>query len=275
LGSAFTALWLSLVLTGEILWWAKYTIMTTLFAWQTACMITRVLEDLKSRYPAWVEVFTLWISFVGTVTKGVCMPFGILIMAMAAAYNTVYPKPEAPANAPAAPHANAPNVPAAPLANAPAAPVAPAPDSWLNGLFQHCGVTLQIPAAVPARQNIRVNPPTVVRRPLAPVLPAAQPRHGPVDAFGNTPVDYGAVAATIGQGDPKPSTVNPDAAGGGPGSPPAANPSRKRAIEDGYTLQDGTVVPYEEMQALFEALKRQQVLLEKTGEDAAGQSGSP
>jgi hypothetical protein len=83
------------------------------------------------------------------------------------------------------------------------------------------------------------------------------------------------VAATIGQGDPKPSTVNPDAAGGGPGSPPAANPSRKRAIEDGYTLQDGTVVPYEEMQALFEALKRQQVLLEKTGEDAAGQSGSP
>jgi hypothetical protein len=278
MGSAFTALWLSLVFTCELIWWAKCTIMSIVLAWQAGCMIHKTLDDLRQRNPAWVKVFDLWCSFMAAGTKFVTIPFGILIMTMAAVYNTVNSKPEDPAAAPDAP-ADARNGPAPPPANAPAADGI-VRGSFVDNFLKAVNITPDTPARAPAAKNNRANPNNGTGRRQGPVLPAPQAKPANVvRSIGGT-INLDALLARTTESAPKPSTVNPDFSGGGPGSPQAANPNKRvHANVDMYVLNDGSEITEEEYQNLYEAHMRNAALLmhaaKKTRVDGADGPTSP
>jgi len=236
MGSVFTALWLSLVFICEFIWWAKVTIMSIVIAWQMGCMIHKTLDDLQKRHSAWIKVFELWCSFMATGTKFVTMPLAILIMTMAAVYNTVYPKPEDAADAPA---------------DAPAA-AGTARDSIFDHFLKGLNLSFDAPAAKTNRPNTN-NP---VRRVIGPVIPAAAQRNrvnANVVAGGAKAVSVHSVDQEEAEGAYKdfmerkganqPPAVNPAVPAAAPGSPPASNPNKKRVSpdhdEEVFVTEDG------------------------------------
>jgi len=260
MGSAFTALWLSIVFTCELIWWAKCTIMSIVLAWQMGCMIHKTLEDLQKRHQAWVKVFELWCSFMATGGKFVVMPVKILIMTMAAVYNTVNPKPEDAADAPDAP------------ANAPAA-AGTARDSILDHFLKGLNLSLDPPA--PAARTNTNNP---VRRPIGPVLPAAAHRNrvnanvlaggakaAPVHLVAQEEFEAAFKDYMERKNANQPPAVNPAVHAAAPGSPPASNPNKKRDSPDHdaevFVTEDGRVLTPDEFDAMVEESKRMTALI--------------
>lgn len=276
MGSVFTALWLSIVFICELIWWAKCTIMSIVIAWQMGCMIHKTLDDLQKRYSAWVKVFELWCSFMAMTGKFVVMPFAILIMTMAAVYNTVNPKPE-----------DAPDAPA----NAPA-DAGTARDSIIDRLLKGLNLPLDPPAARTNRPNTN-NP---VRRPIGPFLPAAAQRNrvnANVVAGGGKPapvhlVDQEEVEAAYRDFMERklanqPPAVNPAVPAAAPCSPPASNPHKKRESpdhdEEVFVTGDGQELTPEEFDAMVAESRRMTALIhsasKKLRRAAAGGAASP
>ena len=258
MGSVFTALWLSIVFTCELIWWAKVTIMSIVIAWQVGCMIHKTLEDLQKRHEAWIKVFELWCSFMATGTKFVTMPLAILIMTMAAVYNTVNPKPEDAADAPA---------------NEPAAA-----GTARGSIFDHFLKGLNLSLDPPAARTHRPNTNNPVRRPIGPVLPAAAQRNrvnANVVAGGAKAVPVDSVAEEEFKAAFKdymerrnanqPPAVNPAVLAAAPGSPPASNPNKKRDspdhAEEVFVTEDGRVLTPDEFDAMVEENKRMTAMI--------------
>jgi hypothetical protein len=263
MGSVFTALWLSLVFICELIWWAKVTIMSIVIAWQAGCMIHKTLDDLQKRHQAWVKVFELWCSFMATGGKFVVMPVSILIMTMAAVYNTVNPKPEDAGDAPDAP------------ADAPAAA-----GTASGSIFDHFlkGLNLSPDPPAPAARTHRPNTNNPVRRMNGPVLPAAAQRNRananvvaggakavPVNSVAQEEVEAAFKNFMERRNANQPPAVNPVVHAAAPGSPPASNPNKKRDSpdhdEEVFVTEDGQELTLEEFDAMVEESKRMTAMI--------------
>jgi hypothetical protein len=200
---------------------------------------------------------------MATGGKFVVMPVSILIMTMAAVYNTVNPKSEDAGDAPNAP------------ADAPAAA-----GTASGSIFDHFlkGLNLSPDPPAPAARTHRPNTNNPVRRMNGPVFPAAAQRNrvnANVVAGGAKAVPVHSVAQEEFEAAyqdflerrsaNQPPAVNPAVHAAAPGSPPASNPNKKRDSpdhgEEVFVTEDGRVLTPDEFDAMVEESKRMTAMI--------------